>query len=1678
MGYAAVVATVLRKKKTQPKEERRGTKISSSVWNDFWRLRSPGSSTKPGQAESDANAPRPRAGSPTASNSISGDVAISASHAMDATATFPHGEFIPPLVAEGSTLEHLPAVGMAGHTTNNSKSQLVESDKSACPRPESDHEASVAGAEACAGAVYGNKANDERYAAYRSLICGLREQYKGILRRRTNYLYLLSFVLLTAFYSTILIYQRRAFLAYDIHKSLAYLLPNDDNGGVVSEFRDATYVYDWLEATVQDVWVDPFCGNGVCDVPVEEAAYVRFGCQEDCGWREDLMQLTLDLSYFFPSAADPSVRATTLWNICRKGLCSRVNINPVTSPDPDQPSCLFLNASRFAYIEGRVSATLYLPASTEWEMCLLTHSVILPVAGTVSLVPLSKAERSRRDSDRGGYLGEGPVDTSIASIMPAFGGSSAAALSLNNSQAGGANIKVSQSSLGVARTSDVEDVSGLGARVDGSTVSQGEVGSVRLGNTATGVLRLAEWGFDRQVSYCEFSCLAMARCFSLCPEKKAIEIAAVRNMSLSRFRVSELLDVCFEYQGCAEQPNRSFQAPNLGACADDMDIQNMLKLYAPEINPAILARAYSACIYDSLVVVGTLAGLPSCADDCFLHQVGDSVCNPGCFVDTCEYDLGDCCERTMHFHELDAFARDAHYDCPSNTSHPKQEGGQIFSFGFRLPDFDGSPLVFNTTGGTIDNDPTAPGGVTKTEDYRWRMVGVTNRVIGGIVIKQHRTPLQPSPLGERFRSLFNLDFNTASRARPFGSNPRFLPESDLFKPSLDNRMGEFFTRDELSDQEVPLVFFPITHRGRDVFPVFIDMGATQKQALFTLDYVKKAFYLDTATEEVEVEVVTYNGVLKFFGVMVVRFRRQAGGMVAITSTIQCFSLNLYNTPAERMRGVGELLLVLMMIAGTMSELKQFAKSVAKLEFDSYITSVANIIDLVSISLFYVCIVLWVRFLIKYHGPFDIWLSYQPYRTVYESDDERLAKFLEYSEDGSEMRLLLDTFETVKDISRSVEVYSFLAAFNLLLMMMRLLKLTDFQPRLGIVTHTLTRALNDIMHYLLVAGIMFVCFAIMAHLSFGTTLVEFSTIIDSFNTCFLMVIGEVGINEKLMALQGLQLVIAWIFFWIFIIVMSFILINFFIAFIVDAFAEHMNSGARSTTVVHDLQDVFRDVARLSWARLTCNTGHAHDDAAMAAKLDALARLSKGPSNVRITPSGSYSNYGNGKDVSHEARSAEHAPMPEDARDTQDIYEKGEGVVSGARIRTVGRDSGLNTGQTNSGMTLENPRDNTGVLNRHLADTSAHHTGQGVDAQGDHPGQGAWGVHVGPREISRQHTGQDQASAVSWLRSKFLQGRWHARTPAPVKQHHTTEPQLVINGCAFGEEEVARLLLRGMMASSLAGEGLVAHPLGRRIGYGDMARRRRANASTVLFGSGAAGTGWVHGRHGDISGVDVGSKEKGQGARSAQGGSESRRLGGKLQVDEDVDLESSQPRGALTDIRAPIGASADWDNHMSEDACHTVVAEISRHAIWRFGTSKVDELGGTESAAKAAAGSKEDAGGDLRATAQDKGRDPGLSAVAMLAMPENSMAQITHMIQEVQSQLEKMEARWSSVLSGMLQPGEGQRPLEDSSTLHGMVRGDPAPGAALVEGDGIQGGSDGQAVIGQVAPRRDDQPGRVV
>jgi hypothetical protein len=115
---------------------------------------------------------------------------------------------------------------------------------------------------------------------------------------------------------------------------------------------------------VQKTWVDPACGDGLCESPFEFASYGRFGCRADCGRLADsgtnLSTIQIDLTYNFDHPAG-SIASTELMSQAKWNLCPEHGA-------PHGSDCYFEDDQAFDRVEGSTQEIIDDVPDGEWTI--------------------------------------------------------------------------------------------------------------------------------------------------------------------------------------------------------------------------------------------------------------------------------------------------------------------------------------------------------------------------------------------------------------------------------------------------------------------------------------------------------------------------------------------------------------------------------------------------------------------------------------------------------------------------------------------------------------------------------------------------------------------------------------------------------------------------------------------------------------------------------------------------------------------------------------------------------------------------------------------------------------------------------------------------------------------------------------------------------------------------------------------------------------------------------------------------------------------------------------------------------------------------------------------------------------------------------------------------------------
>ncbi|DBB14252.1 TPA: hypothetical protein ACH3X3_001198 [Trebouxia sp. C0006] len=484
---------------------------------------------------------------------------------------------------------------------------------------------------------------------------------------------------------------------------------------------------------------------------------------------------------------------------------------------------------------------------------------------------------------------------------------------------------------------------------------------------------------------------------------------------------------------------------------------------------------------------------------------------------------------------------------------------------------------------------------TVATSARERYLGLTNRVIAGMLLQTTRTtPVNCTD--SRFSDIESLCKGGPDLAA-YGVDPVFKSGTDLYNADLDDETDtvsfyncstlgynatynipntdttvttsattnpEPYCAELYNARELPYGFFSfdLPQLFGQGFPVFFDINLSADDVQSFYEYVQEGLYYDSNTRLSQAQFVTYNPELQIFSSSVISFDFTDGGSILVTYSIHTVRVELYESSGDYVRLVLEILLTIWVCIHLLCEFWAIIQAKRRQgSFLSYFKSAWNIVDFLSTALLFACVIVWWDFALRDALPFDIDLRYDVYANL-----EAEAAFLKLNDSGVHLLQLQAAFAKLQYLVNKLAWYYALNGINILLLIGRVLKRMDFQPRLGVVTRSLALAGPDLIHFCLVCGMVFVGYAMMAHLIFGNTIQQFSTFGTAVNTCFAILLGDISVNDDLNQLQGLQGVAATLFFWSFELLVFMVLLNFLLAIIVDAFSE-VKENTHETTGLH-------------------------------------------------------------------------------------------------------------------------------------------------------------------------------------------------------------------------------------------------------------------------------------------------------------------------------------------------------------------------------------------------------------------------------------------------------------------------------------------------------------------------------
>ena len=301
----------------------------------------------------------------------------------------------------------------------------------------------------------------------------------------------------------------------------------------------------------------------------------------------------------------------------------------------------------------------------------------------------------------------------------------------------------------------------------------------------------------------------------------------------------------------------------------------------------------------------------------------------------------------------------------------------------------------------------------------------------------------------------------------------------------------------------------------------------RKQALATLDELRRDLFIDKQTRRLELDLTVYNAAYRLFSIVVLKIDVRASGTLRTGIQFYTFPIEMYTTELDMFRAVLEMIFLLFVVSSVSNELFEMAslrwehgRVFLETKWKEYLSDYGNVIDIVRLLLWEVS-QLWFLRIITNEAALDLTLPLPE----------------------GQIR------PGLYDVGVLWRVYSQLNATSVLVCLFTVFRFLNLSPQYGTLVRTITRAAPALAKFALMFCLIFGFFAVMGQLMFGTALAEWATIWSATQILFQMMTGEYG-YEPLLKVDPYM---APVFYYSYLVLVFFLLLNILLAILMDTYA---------------------------------------------------------------------------------------------------------------------------------------------------------------------------------------------------------------------------------------------------------------------------------------------------------------------------------------------------------------------------------------------------------------------------------------------------------------------------------------------------------------------------------------------
>lgn len=333
-------------------------------------------------------------------------------------------------------------------------------------------------------------------------------------------------------------------------------------------------------------------------------------------------------------------------------------------------------------------------------------------------------------------------------------------------------------------------------------------------------------------------------------------------------------------------------------------------------------------------------------------------------------------------------------------------------------------------------------------------------------------------------------------------------------------------------------------------------------------------WMDKLTSKVTISAIVYTQAIELFSLVSVDFEQEAGGNIHATLKLDSV-FDLSHGRGHSVIGCGIFGACMAFVA-----ILQTARSLIRLITDESELEISP----KRMAAFHSKLLHEIFELVSKFSLFSYLVAYMIYLSqaepIQEECESLLNTFLnldDFSHTGLQYGIQR-TFELKETFDAHVgteHLFGIIAIFVFIIQTCQLLLYVSSHPRLGILMDTLTRTMDDMIHFCLLFAGMYGMLGFIGHISFGATCPnEFGTILRAMKKQFEMLCGY-GDDWPWRAfdnMDGLESLMFQIYLGLYVLLVFFIMLNFFIGIVLQGFFDCKNDVEFMTAENGFLSDI--------------------------------------------------------------------------------------------------------------------------------------------------------------------------------------------------------------------------------------------------------------------------------------------------------------------------------------------------------------------------------------------------------------------------------------------------------------------------------------------------------------------------